>query len=167
MAISEKTDIRGFSSYKQVFFSFWRLQILMTNLNVTKYYDQVCRLGARLKVPLKIYSSKYHCLRYFNFSLVLWLHRHWSHIRVYVYQIFYQTKTTTLTIVVPKTITRAAVTWIIKNLTNTNKATIKQYRKTYTLFMQELAERKNTFDLIFLYYLHSAYNRGFFYSFAK
>ena len=46
---------------------------------------------------------------------------------------------------------------------------IKQYIKTYTLLMQELAEKRNLFDLIFLYYLHSTYhyNKGFFYSFAK
>ena len=46
---------------------------------------------------------------------------------------------------------------------------IKQFIKPYTLSVQELAERKNAFELIFLYYLHSAYhyNRGYFYSFAK
>ena len=131
---------------------------------VTKYFDQVYHFGVRLKVLLKMHSSNYHCVRYFNYSLVLWLHRHWFHIRVNVYQVFCQTKTATLTKVVTEAITTTAVSWIIKNLTNMNKVMIKQYIKTYTLFIQELAERKNTFDLIFLYYFHSAYhyNRGFF-----
>ena len=64
-----------------------------------------------------------------------------SHIRFNVCQIFYQTKTATLTNGVAETITTTAITWIIKNLTNPNKVMIKQYIKIYTLFMQELAER--------------------------
>ena len=92
------------------------------------YYDQVCRPEARLKVPLRIHSSKYHCLRYFNYSLNLWLQRRWSHIMVNVY--VYQMKTATLTNVVTETITTTAATWITKNLTNANKVMIKQYIKT-------------------------------------